>query len=364
MLTDGRDSSPAPENNVSLSPPSSPKEACRNIGTVTTSSGDPQINVHSLKQCIGLAEPVEQVAEGFLIHHSISESTSSQAPSSNSSAVSVESYLTNRLKKHFRTGIPFYKQPIARYRWGQKQGHAHHVWGSLFFDLAFVGIAFKLGDVVADGIKTGTIVASLGLVISIFYLLEMCWHTKLGLDARFKIDDLFHRFHQITQGAIVAISGNAIASLPIMEDKSKPQTLTLSCAVLAFHVIDCVPLLELIHSPISNVRGMARSSLVAKFFPISLAAGSVITAIHGPLWATCLLWFICGNWLKLLVLFLSVTNVVNKSNSVPMHGKYCTKINMFLSQTLTSLSRTNMNHNYCFLSQLTGLFIDTMNFYY
>ena len=250
------------------------------------------------------------------------ETNSSRNFSSNSSTVSAESLLRRRFRRHFQTGLPLYKAPKARYKWGQKQGHAHHVWASLFFDLAFVGIAFQLGHLVLDGVKADRIIASIGLFVAIFACLEMCWQSKLGFDSRFQANDFFHRVHQVSLGAVVSLSANSIASLEIMEDtENEPNTLTFSCCMLVFHLIDTIPHLELLCTNDETLTRFGGLFGTAKLIPLLLTSGSVVASIYGPLWVSAMLWFFTGIHMKVFILWLAVTKGITKKWFVPMHGR-------------------------------------------
>ena len=261
--------------------------------------------------------------ERILLSYTTEDDSSIRGMSSNVSTMSEESYLRRRLKKHLRTGVPFYKIPQARYKWGQKQGHGHHVWGALFFDLAFVGIAFQLGTVVADGVKTHRIIESIGLFIALFAALEMCWQYKLSFDSRYHADDLFHRLYQICVGSIVSFSANAIAPLSVMESSSEHHALVFSSSMLAFHIIDTIPYFEMLRSDVEVVRNYGKVTLVHKTVPIAISAGSVVSAIYAPLWVSALLWFILGNWFKLYIFLISAFKIYGNDKFVPMHGMLC-----------------------------------------
>ena len=45
---------------------------------------------------------------------------------------------------------PFYRVPMRRHPWGCEQYELHASWGDLFLDLAYVGAAYRLGDVVKE----------------------------------------------------------------------------------------------------------------------------------------------------------------------------------------------------------------------
>jgi hypothetical protein len=242
----------------------------------------------------------------------------------NFSIVSQESLLRRRLRKHFRTGLPFYRPPNARYKWGEKQAKAHHVWGSLFFDLIYVGVAFQLGHLVLDSVENDRTIEGIGLFVAIFSVLEMCWQTKMGFDARFNADDLFHRFFQIIQGAIVSFATNSISTLEVMNEPTAPNTLIFSCCILAFNVLDFIPYFELYFaSKDANVSNTGKVSIFQKVIPTLVAIGSVISAqLEAPLWLTALLWFLIGIYMKCYILVARYFNLFTKGSTVPMHGKF------------------------------------------
>ena len=73
------------------------------------------------------------------------------------------------------------------------------VWGQLFFDLIYVGVAFKLGEVFKAGLKVEVVngkqkqtnfLGNFGVFIAMYVILEMMWATKLAFDARFIADDI------------------------------------------------------------------------------------------------------------------------------------------------------------------------------
>lgn len=252
----------------------------------------------------------------------------------NFSIISQESLLRRRLRKHFRTGLPLYRPPTARYKWGEKQSKAHHVWGSLFFDLIYVGVAFQLGHLVHDSLEKDQTIEGIGLFIAIFSTLEMCWQTKMSFDARFNADDLFHRIFQIIQGAVVSFATNSISSLEVMSDAEAPNTLIFSCCILISHLLDFIPYIELyLLSKEANVSATGKFTIYQKVIPTLLAIGSVISAqLAVPLWVTALLWFLIGIYMKCYILTARYFNLFTKDRTVPMHGKSGAEKNSCTSQ--------------------------------
>lgn len=73
------------------------------------------------------------------------------------------------------------------------------MWGQLFFDLIYVGVAFKLGEVLKAGLKIEIVngkqkpvnfLGNFGIFIAMYIALEAMWAIKLGFDSRFVADDI------------------------------------------------------------------------------------------------------------------------------------------------------------------------------
>lgn len=155
-----------------------------------------------------------------------------------------EHFLSALLTKHRRKPrvaqrMHLMGTPVARFQWGEHQHEAHTVWGSLFFDLIYVGVAFQLGKLLTDGLKTGHFPEAFGTFVAIYLGFENIWFLKLTFDGRYDVDDLFHRILQIFQGAVVALGADSVAKLKYLQDlTAKRNAVTLSCCFLAFLLLD------------------------------------------------------------------------------------------------------------------------------
>ena len=80
----------------------------------------------------GQDERDDDVEEGRAV---TTNDAASSVSASTTDLSSVEARRKRKLKELLSTGTPWYAIPRARFQWGEKQGHAHVVWGTLFFDL-------------------------------------------------------------------------------------------------------------------------------------------------------------------------------------------------------------------------------------
>ena len=223
------------------------------------------------------------------------------------------------LLRHLKTGVRLFALPRARYQWGDHQHEHHTVWGSLFFDLIYVGVAYQLGNILGDGLKNDDFLASLGLFIALYTSMEMQWMNKLYFDARFEAGDLFHRVWQIVIGAIVALAAESMV-YSRMQDQTDTSTLTFSACLLAGNVIDAIVYVELTFDKADNVRLYARNVLITRMWMSLALIGSIISAaLKAPVWVTALLWFIYAILTRVRIAFQVVKKYYSRKNSVPMH---------------------------------------------
>jgi len=253
--------------------------------------------------------------DGFL--SSTSRSTSSSPDTSSETREALHTW--KRFVHNMDTGVPFYEVPKARYKWGQKQGHAHHVWAFLFFDLSYVGAAFKLGHMVGDSIDDGTLPQAMGLFIALFLVFQFTWTAKMAYDARFKSDDYVHRMVQVTLGCIVSFAATCVTTFEDLNNPALSNTLTISVSFLVYHVVESLHAWELVLSGDAHLRRTGYGILWQDVYPALIFVASIVSAVYGPLWLTALFWGLNGiSWL-LVILIRQNFRMLTRENTVPMH---------------------------------------------
>jgi hypothetical protein len=216
-------------------------------------------------------------------------------------------------------GIALFDHPKVMYKWGEMQHEAHTVWGSLFFDLTYVGVAYQLGNIIVTGLKEGNFIGALGLFVAIYFTLEMAWFLKLFFDSRFQGDDFIHRLWQIGLGCMVALAANAINYQQMMNVVTE-NALTFSCCMLVYVLLDTLPYFEMARYKEQNVKMFAVMSIRDRFTMSLFLAGSVISsALQAPIWVTSLLWFLFAIYFRSILLLRSTMKWLNRDKTVPMH---------------------------------------------
>jgi hypothetical protein len=260
--------------------------------------------------------------------------------------------------------------PIQHYDWGQPQVMPHAQWGGLFFDLVYVGVAYRLGTMLKEGLHsslgatTGTtghlrrllsttinsttnttdhpsesttdngeggggggtveFLAVLGVFIAMFSAIESCWYRKMSFEARFHAEDLVHRSIQIVLGCLTAVAALSIDTLPLMNQPYSPQAMTFSACLLAHSILDgCVYFELYLWGKTENSRGAGWISVTGLFiqitlFSIALALSSTGYSILGP--AIC--WMVCPLMNRFHIIFLIRMGWIPRSKSVPMNVEF------------------------------------------
>ena len=112
----------------------------------------------------------------------------------------------NTLILRYSQRVSFYAPPKARASWGVHQHESHINWGDNFFDLVYVGIAYKLGNMLKNSIREGYFLTGLLYFFAIYMNAYNCWERKMVYDARFETTSIFHKFVDLLQFCGVAIA--------------------------------------------------------------------------------------------------------------------------------------------------------------
>ena len=70
---------------------------------------------------------------------------------------------------------------------------AHARWADLFYDLLFVGVAFRTGHLFEHLLAHGRMEGAVLNAFQVFYVLFSCWFTTLNFYSRFDVADSVHK---------------------------------------------------------------------------------------------------------------------------------------------------------------------------
>ena len=73
-------------------------------------------------------------------------------------------------------------------------------WGELFFDLIYVAMAFKLGDIIADGVEDENYGETALFFFSIYVVMNDAWFSRVTYYSRFYAVGLVHQVVDILEG--------------------------------------------------------------------------------------------------------------------------------------------------------------------
>ena len=75
-------------------------------------------------------------------------------------------------------------------------------WGELFFDLIYVAMAFKLGDIVAEGVEDENYAETALFFFSIYVVMNDAWFARVTYYSRFYAVGLVHQVVDILEGKV------------------------------------------------------------------------------------------------------------------------------------------------------------------
>ena len=104
-----------------------------------------------------------------------------------------------------------YKHPQVLRRWGVPAAHAHVNWDDLFFDLIYVGVAYKLGVMLNYSIEDGYAWTGALYLCAIFVNVFTSWRSMMEYNARFAANDAAHKAYNL----LVITFGTACTCLHI-----------------------------------------------------------------------------------------------------------------------------------------------------
>ena len=97
------------------------------------------------------------------------------------------------------------QHPRVLRRWGLPSRHAHVNWEDLFFDLVYVGVAYKLGVMLNYSIKEGYAWTGALYTMIIFLNVFSSWRGFMEYNARFAANDAYHKVYNL----VVIVFGTA-----------------------------------------------------------------------------------------------------------------------------------------------------------
>lgn len=99
----------------------------------------------------------------------------------------------------------WYRSPEVRQYWDDEQEEIESDWAELFFDLIYVAMAFKLGDLIKEeiGKKEFSFSSSFVFFFGQFLPMYEAWYRRTNYMAKFVGDSLFHKAVDIVENVLV-----------------------------------------------------------------------------------------------------------------------------------------------------------------
>ena len=144
--------------------------------------------------------------------------------------------LEKRMKKldvdgHFKTKenlrAPWYSVPIQRQRWNDQQTLPDSNYGSLFFDLFFIGAVYNIQEMLLT-ITAEDWLRSILYFIGIFGPIFVTWETDVYYHSRYCVVDYAHRLFDVIRFVFVTTS---VLFIQPMQELKNPQTSIASFAL-------------------------------------------------------------------------------------------------------------------------------------
>jgi hypothetical protein len=140
------------------------------------------------------------------------------------------------MKQKKGMGSELWHVPENSHEWDEKQKEHTVNWGDIFFDLNFVAVAFKTGQLLADTLQTHNFIGFF-YFYCLFTTMYECWALKLQYATRFNSTDVLHKFVDIGEALIVAMAAAQLSeTVAGLEDHHSYQ-LKAFCATKLLHQV-------------------------------------------------------------------------------------------------------------------------------
>ena len=263
-------------------------------------------------------------ARGFSSHRS--NYTSKSDASSGSRLVpgirQMDSLHKHRTHSYY---AKWFKLPRAIHVWDQEQ-HPHMThWSDLFFDLIYVVVAFKSGNLLSVKQDDGSYslnVQAFGLFVCVLLILYGGWESRLHLRSRLRLTDKFHRAILIFKGLTVAYATHTLPDKDVLNGEAYAAqfsaTMVLHSAINVYLWMESYVL--------SREEKTKKNSLrLAGIYLISLVCivlSLVFSLIQVDFVVVYVLWGLSYLLPRVVKDILALSGVSNRSNSIPVHYAY------------------------------------------
>ena len=113
----------------------------------------------------------------------------------------------SKIERDERGNYILYHPPIQHRDWGEPDEHHAAPWGEILFDLLYVAMAFKLGNLYASHLhQDGQFLKGFVIFCALFLNFACAWLVKLMLSGRFHTIDVFHAFLDIIEFTFIAMA--------------------------------------------------------------------------------------------------------------------------------------------------------------
>uniref|UniRef100_A0A7S3LLG9 Uncharacterized protein n=1 Tax=Aplanochytrium stocchinoi TaxID=215587 RepID=A0A7S3LLG9_9STRA len=221
----------------------------------------------------------------------------------------------------------FYRPPAVRQRWDEEQEELENTWGELFFDLIFVAVAFKVGDLIVADFELGKYDRGLLFAYSTFVILYDAWQDRTLFLSRFVTDDSFHKLLDIISGFVTAVMAFSIVTpeefLSMGEGRFN-YALMLSSGKIIQLTIDMFKMWEFRYFSNHREQGITLKQHVTPTMSVTfrnyyIAASLITVAIYtsyiGYIRTTCFLW-LASSIVPRQITFLAVLYWRNYQRSI------------------------------------------------
>ena len=220
----------------------------------------------------------------------------------------------------------WFKFPKAIHVWDQEQ-HPHMThWADLFFDLIYVVVAFKSGNLLSIRNGDGSYalnVPAFGLFVCVLLILYGGWESRLHLRSRLRLTDKFHRAVLIFKGLTVAYATHSLPNKDVLNGQT--YAAQFSATMLVHSAINVYLWVE--SYALAKEQKTKKNSLrFAWIYTIGLAciAASLACSLmeNVDFVVVYVLWGASYIIPKAVKDILALTGVSNRSNSIPVHYAY------------------------------------------
>ncbi|CAK9002643.1 Uncharacterized protein SCF082_LOCUS7429 [Durusdinium trenchii] len=221
----------------------------------------------------------------------------------------------------------FYRAPEPKLQWDDLHKLTDEVnWPDIFFDLTFVGVAFRLNDIDVTSLEALN-PAVVWYFFGEFVTLYSCWIGKTLLQAQFVSPDVFHVVLSILQFSLVAFMSSEIVvnAEGFSDEDYLGHVYAFISARLLFEVILLLQAVEILHHyrDVRAPQAEGRRMILRSSLTILLCTGALIGASQGLSFGWIIFLLAMGYFSNLGSMFvLFLLGKITNENSVPFDLHY------------------------------------------